>query len=893
MKPKHEDAEVNVEGLPQETRVNIGAAFPRWTALKRDKCFQTDAELACFLLDSYERSATPSSAMNGKFSDLQQLLPVKEEVHWSPSLDQQDTDVHHKNEVHEGEQFDGLVEVDITRFPISPVKSEDDDEKPDSLQLHQRPLTSCSDKQMKAEIDGEDCGGPESATDPNPQPSPDSLEMEVSFGDKLQKPETEDSDDGRKKSRTLESGENEDLEFNSANTSFNCSDCGKHFLYRQSLQRHVTSHLEKRTNKKCFKMKQNPDSQIAGHTGEKPFRCNVCEKTFKHQYNLYRHLKIQTGKKPFSCGVCNKTFSQLWDLKRHKIFHTGEKPFNCSMCGKKFTQRMHFKRHMRVHTGERPFGCDVCGKRFNCKRNLKTHMRIHTGEKPYSCDICNKRFSQPGILKRHRSIHTGVKSLRPAEPRRLSLMALVTPSAASELVQTQVLNRVDIQQTFLIKDKFPSSPCVDQQDSDLYQIKAEQEELFICREGEHLNGLQETDITRFPVTAVRVKSEDDEEKPDCSQLNQDNNDSEPPSSCSDKQIKSETDGGGCGETDPDKNQSGHLKQNTDGKVSDSCETEVSIDDDDDWQEPLTDSGPETEVSSNGWKDGRALDSGVKCKRSLQKRMISSSGIRSSCCLANKKCLKVNRTDLEGIQTEDKPFGCDTCGQRFNQNAHLKTHMRIHTGEKPFCCNICEKIFRHQYNLNRHMRVHTGEKPFSCGVCGQKFNRNTNLKTHMRIHTGEKPFGCGLCSKRFSQPGDLKRHKSVHTGEKPFKCSICSKRFTQRIHYKTHMSVHTGERPFGCDLCGKTFNREGNLKIHKRVHTGEKPFGCDICGQKFNQSTNLKTHMRVHSGEKPFHCSICGERFTREGSLRRHMRRQGMNHLIVVKSLPDSNHNVIK
>ncbi|XP_019217902.1 zinc finger protein 2 homolog isoform X3 [Oreochromis niloticus] len=640
-------------------------------------------------------------------------------------------------------------------------------------------------------------------------------------------------------------------------------------------------------------MKQNPDSQIAGHTGEKPFRCNVCEKTFKHQYNLYRHLKIQTGKKPFSCGVCNKTFSQLWDLKRHKIFHTGEKPFNCSMCGKKFTQRMHFKRHMRVHTGERPFGCDVCGKRFNCKRNLKTHMRIHTGEKPYSCDICNKRFSQPGILKRHRSIHTGVKSLRPAEPRRLSLMALVTPSAASELVQTQVLNRVDIQQTFLIKDKFPSSPCVDQQDSDLYQIKAEQEELFICREGEHLNGLQETDITRFPVTAVRVKSEDDEEKPDCSQLNQDNNDSEPPSSCSDKQIKSETDGGGCGETDPDKNQSGHLKQNTDGKVSDSCETEVSIDDDDDWQEPLTDSGPETEVSSNGWKDGRALDSGVKCKRSLQKRMISSSGIRSSCCLANKKCLKVNRTDLEGIQTEDKPFGCDTCGQRFNQNAHLKTHMRIHTGEKPFCCNICEKIFRHQYNLNRHMRVHTGEKPFSCGVCGQKFNRNTNLKTHMRIHTGEKPFGCGLCSKRFSQPGDLKRHKSVHTGEKPFKCSICSKRFTQRIHYKTHMSVHTGERPFGCDLCGKTFNREGNLKIHKRVHTGEKPFGCDICGQKFNQSTNLKTHMRVHSGEKPFHCSICGERFTREGSLRRHMRRQGMNHLIVVKSLPDSNHNVIK
>lgn len=51
MKLKHEDAEVNVEGLPQEGRVNIGATFPRWKALKRNKCFQTDAELACFLLD--------------------------------------------------------------------------------------------------------------------------------------------------------------------------------------------------------------------------------------------------------------------------------------------------------------------------------------------------------------------------------------------------------------------------------------------------------------------------------------------------------------------------------------------------------------------------------------------------------------------------------------------------------------------------------------------------------------------------------------------------------------------------------------------------------------------------------------------------------------------------
>ncbi|XP_030610152.1 zinc finger protein 271-like isoform X1 [Archocentrus centrarchus] len=923
-KPKREEAEENVEE-PQETRVYIGAAFSRWTSLKRDKCFRSDAELACFLLDSYERGATALTAMKVKLSDAQQLLPVKEEVSWSPSLDQQHTDLTSQ----EGEQLNGLDEANVTRFPVSSVKSEHDDKKSASSHLHQRPtegnsdserLTSCSAKQIIAETDGELCGEAESARNPNPQPNADGKASD----DELQKPETEDTDDGWKESRT----------FSSTNTYSSYSDCGEHFRYRKSLQRHVTRHLGKRTNNKCSKVRQNAVSQMASHTeekpfgcdvcgqrfkreanlrthirvhtGEKPFSCKVCEKRFRHQYNLYRHMRIHTGEKPFNCSVCNKRFSQLWDLKRHENVHTGEKPFSCSICGRKFTQRMHFKRHTSVHTAERSFGCDVCGKSFKCKRGLKKHTRIHTEERPFSCDVCNKRFSQSWILKRHLSTHTGVKHLHPDEPRCVGLVTAIPAPAFSELVQIQVSSREDVQQILL--EEFPSSPRLNQQDKDSHQIKAEQEELFTCQEGEHLNGLEEADITRFPVAAIQVKSEDDEEKPDSSQLHQrpteDNSDSEPPTNCSDKQMKAETDGDDCGGPDPDRNQSSHLQPNTDGKISDSYETEVSIDDDgddDDWQEPLTDS--ETEDSDNSWKDSGAFDSGVnsdggsnfakkylncsecgkqfECKQAFKRHVASSLQRRASCCFVNKKCFKVNQAaDLQGgCHTEEKPFGCDICAQRFNQNAHLKTHMRIHTGEKPFCCSICEKIFRHQYNLNRHMRVHTGEKPFSCGVCGQKFNRNTNLKTHMRIHTGEKPFGCGLCSKTFSQPGDLKRHKSVHTGEKPFKCSICSKRFTQRIHYKTHMSVHTGERPFGCDLCSKTFNREGNLKIHKRVHTGEKPFGCDICGQRFNQSTNLKTHLRVHSGEKPFCCSVCGERFTREGSLRRHMRRQGINHSI--------------
>lgn len=44
-KPGHEEEEL------EETRVFLGVAFSRWTSLKRDKSFKSDAEVACFLLD--------------------------------------------------------------------------------------------------------------------------------------------------------------------------------------------------------------------------------------------------------------------------------------------------------------------------------------------------------------------------------------------------------------------------------------------------------------------------------------------------------------------------------------------------------------------------------------------------------------------------------------------------------------------------------------------------------------------------------------------------------------------------------------------------------------------------------------------------------------------------
>ncbi|XP_038583830.1 uncharacterized protein LOC119909658 [Micropterus salmoides] len=104
--------------------------------------------------------------------DPPELPHIKEE--WSPSLDQDNPPEtpHIKEEgeelwiSQEGEQLRGLEEADITKFTftlVSVKSEEDDEEKPQSSQLHQR-LT----EQMETEIDGEDSGGPEPARTSDP-----------------------------------------------------------------------------------------------------------------------------------------------------------------------------------------------------------------------------------------------------------------------------------------------------------------------------------------------------------------------------------------------------------------------------------------------------------------------------------------------------------------------------------------------------------------------------------------------------------------------------------------------------------------------------------------------------------------------------------------------------
>ncbi|XP_031437525.1 zinc finger protein 721 [Clupea harengus] len=220
--------------------------------------------------------------------------------------------------------------------------------------------------------------------------------------------------------------------------------------------------------------------------------------------------------------------------------------------------------------------------------------------------------------------------------------------------------------------------------------------------------------------------------------------------------------------------------------------------------------------------------------------------------------------------------CPVCFKCFSSPSKLKRHCLIHTGQRPFQCYMCQSAFRQLAHLKVHYRVHERsgrktpslqrqgfknlhsrpstprQKAFTCYLCGWKFRHQTHLGVHLQNHksvVGTPPVSTLTKTSEHQNPMSSKVHRSYEPtqelvpGQRMSDGRMNLDNTPSKIQYDSMISDISGHRQSRhcCSVCFKCFNSSSALHRHSLNHSGLKPLKCLRCSKTFRQRAHLKVH----------------------------------------------------